>query len=60
MAAREGICSMRRTWAKQALTELAVQELAQDLALDDAVGDSLAVGDKLVEPVTNLRYHHIC
>ena len=36
--------------AKQALTELAVQELAQDLALNDAVGDSLAVelGDKLV------------
>ena len=37
------------------MTELAVQELAQDLAraLNDAVGDSLAVelGDKLVEPV---------
>ena len=30
-----------------------MQELAQDLALNDAVGDSLAVelGDKLVEPV---------
>ena len=39
--------------AKQPLTELAVQELAQDLALNDAVSDSLAVelGDKLVEPV---------
>ena len=36
--------------AEQALTELAVQELAQDLALNDAVGDSLELGDKLVEP----------